>query len=135
MDRLENHGKVCLSIQIHSNGAAMIHDGMHARVQNDGTFSEPFEVSNEVKQGCVMAPTLFSMMFSAMFMDAFQDSDTGFPIRYRFDGNIFNLKRCKPKLRTDVLDELLYADDVDKMPAQRHKCKEPWFKSHSHAIL
>ena len=26
-------------------------------------------------------------------MDAFQDSDTGFPIRYRFDDNIFNLRR------------------------------------------
>ena len=29
--------------------------------------------------------TLLSMMFSAMLMDAFQDSDTGFSIRYRFD--------------------------------------------------
>ena len=37
------------------------HDGMQARVQNDGEFSEPFEVTNGVKQGCVMAPTLFSM--------------------------------------------------------------------------
>ena len=36
-----------------------------------------------------MAPTLFSMMFSVMLVDVFQDSDTGFPIRYRFDGNIF----------------------------------------------
>ena len=26
------------------------------------------------------APTLFSMMFYTMLMDAFQDSDTGFPI-------------------------------------------------------
>ena len=68
------------------------HDGMQARVQNDGEFSEPFEVTNGVKQGCVMAPTLFSFMFSAMLMDAFQDSDTGFPIRYRFHGNIFNLR-------------------------------------------
>ena len=92
------------------------HDGMHARVQNDGEFSEPFEVTNGVKQGCVLAPTLFSMMFSAMLMDAFQDSDTGFPIRYRFDGNIFNLRRlqAKTKVQTDVLDELLYADDMDK---------------------
>ena len=48
-------------------------------MQNDEEFSEPFEVTNGVKQGCVMAPTLFSMMFSAMLMDAFQDSDTGFP--------------------------------------------------------
>ena len=55
-------------------------DGMYTRVQNDGEFSEPFEVTNEVKQGCVMAPTLFSMMFSAALMDAFQDSDIGFPI-------------------------------------------------------
>ena len=92
------------------------HDGMKARVQNDGEFSEPFEVTNGVKQGCVLAPTLFSMMISAMLMDAFQDSDTGFPIRYRFDGNIFNLRRlqAKTKVQTDVLDELLYADDMDK---------------------
>ena len=92
------------------------HDGMQARVQNDGEFSEPFEVTNGVKQGCVLAPALFSMMFSAMLMDAFQDSDTGFPIRYRFDGNIFNLRRlqAKTKVQTDVLDELLYADDMDK---------------------
>ena len=39
------------------------HDGMQARVQNDGEFSEPFEAMNGVKQGCVMAPTLFSMVF------------------------------------------------------------------------
>ena len=37
-------------------------------------------------------------------------------IRYRFDGNVFNLKRLKArtKLQTDVLDELFYADDMDK---------------------
>ena len=60
----------------------------------------------------VKAPTLFSMKFSAMLMDAFQDSGTGFPIRYLFDGNIFNLRRlrAKTKVQTDVLDELLYAD-------------------------
>ena len=42
------------------------HDGMLARVQNDGVFSDPFPVTNGVKQGCVLATTLFSMMFSAM---------------------------------------------------------------------
>ena len=47
------------------------HDGMQARVQNDGEYSEPFPVTNGVKQGSVMAPTLFSMMFSAMLTDAF----------------------------------------------------------------
>ena len=92
------------------------HDGMQAGVQSDGEFSEPFEVTNGVKQGCVMAPTPFSMMLSVMLMDVFQDSDTGFPIRYRFDVNIFNLRRlqAKTKVQTDVLDELLCTDDMDK---------------------
>ena len=31
------------------------HDGMLARVQNDGEFSDPFPVTNGVKQGCVLA--------------------------------------------------------------------------------
>ena len=54
------------------------HDGMQAHVQNDEEYSEPFLVTNGVKQGCVTAPTLFSMMFSAMLIDAFQDFDAGF---------------------------------------------------------
>ena len=70
-----------------------------------------------------MATTLFSMMFSAMLMDAFQDSDTGFPIRCRFDGNIFNLKRlqAKTKVLSVGLDELLYADDMDKNASSEAK--------------
>ena len=73
------------------------HDGMHARVQNDGEFSDPFPVTNGVKQGCVLASTLFSMMFSAMLTDAFLDGDNGIPIRYRFDGKLFNLRRLQAK--------------------------------------
>ena len=57
------------------------HDGMLERVQSDGEFSDPFPVTNGVKQGCVLAPALFSMMFSTMLTAAFQDSDTGITIR------------------------------------------------------
>ena len=48
------------------------HNGMQARVQNDGEYSEPFPVTHVVKKGSVMAPTLFSMMFSAMLTDVFR---------------------------------------------------------------
>ena len=78
------------------------HDGMQACVQNDGEYSEPFPVTNGVKQGCVMAPTLFTMMFSAMLADAFQDVDAGFPIRYRFDGKLLNLRRLGSTLSRAV---------------------------------
>ena len=44
------------------------------------------------------------MMFSTMLMNAFQDSDTGFPIRYRFDSNIFNLRMLNyEELNGDLL--------------------------------
>ena len=92
------------------------HDGMLARVQNDGEISDPFPVTNGATQGCVQAPTLFSMMFSAMLTAAFQDGDNGIPIRYRFEGKLFNLGRlqAKSKVQTEVLDEFLFADDMAK---------------------
>ena len=39
------------------------HDGMQAHVFDVGESSDPFPVTNGTKQGCVLAPTLFSMMF------------------------------------------------------------------------
>ena len=93
-----------------------LYDGMLTRVQNDGEFSDPFSVTNGVKQGCVLASTLFSSMFSAMLTDAFQDGDNGIPIRYRFDGKLFNLRRlqAKSRVQTEVLDEFLFANDMAK---------------------
>ena len=91
------------------------HDGMLARVQNDGEFSDSFPVTNGVKQDCVLASTLFSMMFSSMLTDAFQDVNNSIPIRYRFDEKLFNLRRlqAKYKVQTEVL-EFLFADDTAK---------------------
>ena len=102
------------------------HDGMLARVQNDDEFSDPFPVTNCAKQGCVLAPTLFSMMFSTMLTAAFQDGDNGIPIRYRFDGKLFNLRRlqAKSKLQTEVLDEFLFADDMAKGAPTEEKIKK-----------
>ena len=45
------------------------HDGMKAHVLDNGDTSAPFSATNGVKQGCVLAPTLFSMVFSAMLAD------------------------------------------------------------------
>ena len=61
-----------------------------------------------------MAPTLFSMIFSAMLTDAFQDANVGFPTRYRFYGKLLNLRRlqAKSKVQTDVVEKLIYADDL-----------------------
>ena len=73
-------------------------------------------MTNGVKQGCVLASTLFSMMFSAKLTDAFQGGENGIPIRYSFDGNFFNLRRLQAKsnVQTEVLNEFLFADDMAK---------------------
>ena len=89
------------------------HDGMTARVLDDGEPSEPFPVSNGVKQGCVLAPTLFSMVFSAMLSDAFRDCESGINIRYRSDGKLFNLRKLQAvtKIKETIVRDLLFADD------------------------
>ena len=90
-----------------------LHEGMLARVQDNGEMSQSFPVTNGVKQGCVLAPTLFSIMFSAMLSDAYKETDVGIDIIYRTDGSIFNLKRlqAKTKISHDTANDFLFADD------------------------
>ncbi|VDL96698.1 unnamed protein product [Schistocephalus solidus] len=90
-----------------------LHDGMTARVTDNGTVSEAFAVTNKVKQGCVLAPTLFSLMFSAMLMDAYRDEQPGIRIAYRTDGNLLNSRRMQASTRvsTGTVHDLLFADD------------------------
>ena len=90
-----------------------LHDGMLARVQDNGETTAPFSVSNGVKQGCAPAPTLFSFIFSAMLTVEFSDGEVGLGIRYRTDGSVFNLMRLqtKTKVSNDTINDFLFADD------------------------
>nr|VZI14928.1 unnamed protein product [Spirometra erinaceieuropaei] len=62
-----------------------LHDGMMARVTDNGAVSEAFAVTNGVKQDCVLEPTLFSLMFTAMRMDAYRGKRPGIRVVYRTD--------------------------------------------------
>ncbi|XP_076029799.1 uncharacterized protein LOC143018326 [Oratosquilla oratoria] len=42
------------------------HEGMTGRIFNQGGISEPFAITGGLKQGCVLAPTLFSLYTAAM---------------------------------------------------------------------
>ena len=86
---------------------------MMAPVIEHGAASDPFPVSNGVKQGCVLAPTLFSLQFATMLFAALSKTSSGINVRYRCDGRFFDLRRLKAK--TKVLEALvrdfLFADD------------------------
>ena len=92
---------------------ASFHNGMQARVQENGETSDSFPVMNGVKQGCVLAPTLFSILFAAMLLDDFRDFDRKVYIQFRTDGRLLNLRRlqAKTKINEELLREFLFADD------------------------
>ena len=92
----------------------LLHDGMTATVlNNSGSLSEPFTVETGVKQGCIIAPTLFSVFIAFILHLIGKELPQGIPIWYRTDGRLFNLNRfkAKTKIRKTIIMELQYADD------------------------
>ena len=89
------------------------HTGMMANVSVGGEVSEPFSVTNGVKQGCVLAPTLFSVFLSPMLDEAFRDMGGGIYIQSRQSADLFNVAHFKAKTKTTriLMRELLFADD------------------------
>ena len=90
------------------------HEGMQGTVQYDGNYSKPFEILSGVKQGCVLAPTLFGIFFALMLKYAFGKFTQGIHLHTRSDGKLFNLSRLKAQSKVDkkLIREMLYADDA-----------------------
>ncbi|KAI8510866.1 hypothetical protein Bbelb_117820 [Branchiostoma belcheri] len=90
------------------------HEDMYGTVQYDGSSSDPFPIKSGVKQGCVLAPTLFGIFFSLLLTFAFHRSEDGVYLHTRSDGRLFNLARlrAKTKVRKVLIREMLFADDA-----------------------
>ena len=83
------------------------HNNMKGTVKYDGATSAPFEIHSGVKQGCVLAPTLFSIFFSMMLSYAFNTSKrvSSYILEInptttttRADGKLVNLARLRTKI-------------------------------------
>ena len=72
---------------------------MMVNVRNGGELSDTVVITNGVRQGCVLAPTLVFIFLSAMLEDAFRDMGDGFYIQPRQNANIFTVAhfRAMPK--------------------------------------
>ena len=57
------------------------------------SMMDPFEISHELKQGCVFAPTLFTLFLAALLSTVSEHLSTAVFIRTRSDGTLFQLAR------------------------------------------
>ena len=90
------------------------HDDMKATIQYEGSMSKPFKIKSGVKQGCVLAPTLFGIFFSLLLNHAFGTSTEGVYMHTRSDGKLYNIARlrAKTKIRKTTIRDMLFADDA-----------------------
>ena len=82
-------------------------------MKHSDEFSNSFPIMNAVKQGCVLAPTLFTIFFSMMLREAKEDLHEGVYTQLLTNGSVFNLCRlvaCAKTLEELILN-LLFADD------------------------
>lgn len=90
-----------------------LHESTNARVRVDGDFSEPFNVTTGVRQGCVLAPLLFLLYIHCIIFNTMSDVDVGVHICHRSDSNLFNKRnlKAKTKVQTSKIQDLMFADD------------------------
>ena len=95
------------------NITRQLHEGMKGCVLYMTEQSESFNINTGVKQGCVIAPTLFSIFLAAFISLAAVDQAKGVGIIYRTDGELFNMLRLKAetKVKSTSIVDLQYADD------------------------
>nr|VZH99958.1 unnamed protein product [Spirometra erinaceieuropaei] len=109
---LENHAEIQLSGAILSDGAsaAQWYDGAsHGR----RSCLRDIRSDQGVKQGCVLAPSLFSLMFSAVLMGAYRNERPEIRAAYRTEGHLLNQRRMyfQSRVSTTTAHELFFADD------------------------
>lgn len=90
-----------------------LHDGMVGQVLYQNDISAEFPITNGLKQGCVLAPTLFALYLAAMLYETSPTNIPGVEIKYRYDGGLFNRARLRSERLTftNLVTELQYADD------------------------
>ena len=93
-----------------------------------------------MKQGCKLAPTLYGIYAAILLQLSFINninSSHSVKVRFRYDGNLFDLRRLKArsKVKYTYIQEAQYADDIalfsnsaedllDLLSAYNHVSKE-----------
>ena len=90
------------------------HEDMQSTVCFGGATLDAFPVSIGVKQGCVLAPTLFEIFFLMLLQRDFANYLKGVYIWMRADNKFFNTARLYAKTKTleVLINKLMFTDDT-----------------------
>ena len=83
---------------VHQNLQSIIesfHTNMKGTVQFNGSSSRQFDIRSDIKQGCVLAPTLFEICFALLLRHIFGTASEGICLLAISDGRFFNLGRLR----------------------------------------
>ena len=99
------------------------HNNMKGTVQFDGRLSDSLDIRSGVKQGCVLAPTLFGIFFSMLLKHAFDEATEGIYLHSRSDGKLFNVARLRAKTKVEkiLIRDMLFADDAAVATHSEHQ--------------
>ena len=90
------------------------HTNTKATVHYDGKVSESFTIKSEVKQGCVLAQTIFGIFYYILLKRAFCSPTVRVKLHTRSDRLIFNPARlkAKPNVKNITVQDLLFVDNA-----------------------
>jgi len=89
------------------------HEDMSVKVIVGQTFTGPIGVCNGLRQGCTMAPVLFSLYFGAVVDDWRSKCLTaGVEFRYKLGRKLLGDRSAKSQLLLDVITESQFVDDA-----------------------
>ncbi len=96
-----------------ANLISLFHQDMTWQVLSNSNYTDSFNISNGVKQGCVLTPVLFNLFFIQIMNHTVKDLDLGIYIKNRTDGSVFDLRRLSARTKTleKLIREALFADD------------------------
>ena len=87
-----------------------LHDGMEAEVTIGGCTSATFSVTNGLRQGCTIAPTLFALYLNRVIECWWGRFESlGVKVFYKYGGKLVGERTRKPL--SFEITELLFADD------------------------
>ena len=104
---LEKYGIPSVMVEVIKS----FHEDMRTTVTVDGDSAPVFEVKNGLRQGCTIAPTLFTLYFN-MVINSWRErcKPFGVEILYKCGGKLVGERTRRPE--TTILTEFLFADDA-----------------------